>query len=207
MTRIAKSDREEFMATARRHLLNAALVEFANHGFDLANINTISQAAGFAKGTVYNYFTSKEALMLALIAETGADHVASVRGAVRQVSDPVQRLLQFYEAGFTYVAEHPSEAHFLITTLYSPQLQFREAMRRAYLPMFQLVAEEILQPGFSSGLFRKENPMALASLLMTIYLGTSSTVDEQGRPYMDAHRVADFVLRSLSESPASQEEK
>ncbi len=49
-------------ARVRERLLAAAAERFAADGFDAANINTISLAAGLAKGTVYNYFASKEEL-------------------------------------------------------------------------------------------------------------------------------------------------
>jgi AcrR family transcriptional regulator len=63
MIRISKEAKE----TARHRLLEEAAVEFAREGFDRANINSISKAAGFAKGTVYNYFSSKEDLFGAVL--------------------------------------------------------------------------------------------------------------------------------------------
>jgi AcrR family transcriptional regulator len=54
----------------RLKLQSTAAEEFALSGYDGANINTISIHAGFAKGTIYNYFPSKRALLLALIDTT-----------------------------------------------------------------------------------------------------------------------------------------
>lgn len=53
----------------RRKLLETAARHFAHHGLERANINTIAIEAGFAKGTVYNYFPSKEELFAAVLAE------------------------------------------------------------------------------------------------------------------------------------------
>jgi len=47
---------------ARERLLQAAATRFAADGFEAASVNTISAEAGFAKGTVYNYFSSKDEL-------------------------------------------------------------------------------------------------------------------------------------------------
>ncbi len=52
----------EARARVRERLLRAAATRFAADGFDAANINTISLEARLAKGTVYNYFSSKEEL-------------------------------------------------------------------------------------------------------------------------------------------------
>ena len=55
----------------RLRLLDIAASEFARVGFDQANINTISERAGFGKGTVYLYTASKEQLFLDVLQEIG----------------------------------------------------------------------------------------------------------------------------------------
>ncbi len=198
MARIAETKREEILNATRKKLLDAAAVEFANKGYAEANINTISTSAGFSKGTIYNYFPSKQALMLALIAEAGSMHVGYIAEQVRTESDPRKRLERFYAAGFRFVEEHPAHARFLITTLYSSGMDIQEAMFNAYLPLFALVAQEIVSPGIAQGLFRDVVPAAMANLLMTLYLGTGSHVDENGKVFMNPEQVADFALHALS---------
>lgn len=53
----------------RRRLLETAAGEFARVGFDRASVDTIAERAGVAKGTVYLYFRSKDALFRAVLAE------------------------------------------------------------------------------------------------------------------------------------------
>jgi AcrR family transcriptional regulator len=53
----------------RGRLLAAAAAEFARAGFEGANVDAISLAAGCAKGTIYNYFPSKEGIFLAVVEE------------------------------------------------------------------------------------------------------------------------------------------
>ena len=57
-------------------IIAAGISEFEEHGFRGANLARIAQKAGIAKGTIYLYFPSKEALFLAAI-ET---HITSVMG-------------------------------------------------------------------------------------------------------------------------------
>ena len=75
MPRYKETERQEMRGQTRQMLLQAATAEFARQGYAQANINRISQSAGFAKGTVYNYFVSKRALMLALINEIARAHL------------------------------------------------------------------------------------------------------------------------------------
>jgi AcrR family transcriptional regulator len=195
--RYKRSEREDLMSETRQQLLEAAAQAFAGEGYNGANVNSVSQAAGFAKGTIYNYFHSKRALMLALISETAAAHFDYVAEQVQQASDPVRRLEAFFEAGFAWVVENSARARTMFITLNGPDVEFRTHMFEAYQPMFQLVAAEIIAPGIEEGPFRPVDPVSTAGLLMTIYLGTASQWDEQGQPWVRPAMVADFVLNGL----------
>jgi len=63
MPRYKESERVQIKFDTRQLLLQAATEVFARDGYEKANINRISKTAGFAKGTIYNYFESKRALM------------------------------------------------------------------------------------------------------------------------------------------------
>lgn len=65
MPRISASERE----ATRQRLLNAGKQEFAERGLAGARFDEISLAAGHAKGTIYNYFDSKEALFFTVVDE------------------------------------------------------------------------------------------------------------------------------------------
>jgi AcrR family transcriptional regulator len=153
-----------------------------------------------AKGTVYNYFSSKQALMLTLISEVGKSHLDFITGQIRQEINAEKRLEKFFGAGFAFVENHPMEARFLITTLYSTGTEFKQAMFQAYQPMFRLVSEEILAAGIAQGVFRPLDVARTAALLMTIYLGTCSNVDEHDRAFFYASEVFAFTLNSIRKS-------
>lgn len=51
----------------RNRIFNAAINEFAEHGFESTNINNIAQNAGVSIGSMYKYFKNKEELYLAII--------------------------------------------------------------------------------------------------------------------------------------------
>ncbi len=197
MVRIKKVVREQFISQTRLALLNAAAEEFARLGYDLANINAISLKAGFAKGTVYNYFLSKQALLLALIDDIAREHLAYMQSAILPIADPADRLKLFFQAGFEYVATHLPRARTMFNTVYASDPEQKAYCFQAYQPMFRLVAEEIIRPGMQLGIFRQIEPGPTAILLMTIYLGTASQLDEQGRPYLEPDQVAQFSLNGL----------
>jgi AcrR family transcriptional regulator len=54
----------------QRQILDCAKRVFADRGFHAANISHICEAAGIGRGTLYQYFTNKRALLTAILRET-----------------------------------------------------------------------------------------------------------------------------------------
>jgi TetR/AcrR family transcriptional regulator len=61
----------------KRDILNAALEEFVQYGYDLASTNRMVERAGIAKGALFKYFSTKEALFL-FLCEQCSEEVAQV---------------------------------------------------------------------------------------------------------------------------------
>ncbi len=64
---IAKTPRRASPEVRQAAILDAALAEFAAHGFADARIEDIARGAGVSKGTVYLYYPTKQALFEALV--------------------------------------------------------------------------------------------------------------------------------------------
>ena len=197
MPRYKNSDRQEIMGQTRQRLLQAATTEFAREGYARANINRISRAAGYAKGTVYNYFASKRALMMALIDEIAEAHFDYVAGHVLQEDIPARRLERFFEAGFDWVTDNLHRARVMFITLNGPDREFKVHMYEVYQPMFQLVGRDIVALGVEQESFRQVDPEMAANLLMTIYLGVGSQVNERGKHWFTPGQVTDLLLDGL----------
>ncbi|MGD8813071.1 MAG: TetR/AcrR family transcriptional regulator [Anaerolineales bacterium] len=197
MPRYPDAEREKAQLETRRKLLEAATKEFAEKGFDKANVDRISQAAGFAKGTIYNYFENKRAIMLALIEEFSSAHVAYLTEEVHQEVNADRRMERFFKAGFDFVVQHLAQGRVVVNNLYGSDEEFKLAMYHAYAPMFALVGEEILALGISQGLFRQFDPASTAGIVMNIYLGVSWQIDRNGTTMITHEQVADFILNGL----------
>ena len=197
MPRHQSDTRDYVISETRTRLLQAAAEAFAAKGYDLANVNHISQAAGFATGTIYNYFPSKRDLMHAFIDEAADLHVGAITSRVRQTPDSVERVRIFFEAGFAYVEENIVRSQAIFNTLYGPDEDFKARIGQAYRPLFDLLSQEVLVSGTASGHFRPLEPGPTAALIMTIYLGTGSQFGPGDSLIFKAGQVADFVLRAL----------
>jgi len=192
-----KIERKSVMQETRQRLLNAAAEEFAAQGYDKANVNRIAESAGFAIGTVYNYFPNKRELMYAFIDETARFHVDYILDRVRNEHDPSKRVKVFFQAGFAFVESHLTQAKAIFNVLNGPDQEFKLRMFQGYQGLFQLLSEEILIPGIDQGVFRQVDPQLTSNLLMLVYLGTGSQFSPQGKLWLEDSFVADFVLHSL----------
>ncbi len=59
----------ELRGTARKRLLDAALLEFREHGYAATSLQAIAKRAGLSKGAIYWSFNDKEDLFIALVEE------------------------------------------------------------------------------------------------------------------------------------------
>jgi AcrR family transcriptional regulator len=197
MPRYKHTERNQVLNESRQKLLDAATAEFAREGYNGANINTISREAGFAKGTIYNYFSSKRELMFSLIDEIAASHHRFVAAHVMKTEDPVQRLQGFFQAGLEWITLNLSLGRIMLSMLNSPDNEFKQRMWQGYQSMYQLIINDILAPGMAQGFFRQADPSPTAGLLMMLYLGIGSSVDEEGKSRIDADCITGFVLNGL----------
>jgi AcrR family transcriptional regulator len=99
--------RERELSLRRADVIAAAAAEFAEKGFDGAQMSALAGRAEVALGTLYSLFESKEQLFQAVI-ETSADAVrASIQAEVLAVSGARERLLHLIDAGFAHFQSDP----------------------------------------------------------------------------------------------------
>jgi AcrR family transcriptional regulator len=76
----------------RLRLLDAAARVLAEHGETAASIELFIEAAGVARGTFYNYFDNRDAVIDALWQQVGANPFHSIQRACEPIADPAARL-------------------------------------------------------------------------------------------------------------------
>jgi TetR/AcrR family transcriptional regulator len=96
------SDRKRDAERTRERILDAALVEFGEHGFAGARIGTIARRAGVNQQLISYYFDGKEGLYRAL-----TDRWRTVSGDLNRPGAPLDEVV----AAFTHVGE--SQRHWV----------------------------------------------------------------------------------------------
>jgi TetR/AcrR family transcriptional regulator, fatty acid metabolism regulator protein len=136
---------ERTRAHTRAALLDAAARAFAERGYHQTPIDSVSERAGVAKGTIYNYFSSKDDVLRALVQE--ACELAT--GAAIAVPDhaPMDRRLQaFIEGNLRWARRHKPLAVLFARQLLAGDARIKALIAEAAAPCVQKVAA-ILQAG------------------------------------------------------------
>lgn len=85
-------------APARERLLTAAATEFYARGITATGVDTIVAAAGVAKMSLYNNFSSKEELVTAYLEERHGEWLELFSARLARAESPAERVLAVFDA-------------------------------------------------------------------------------------------------------------
>ncbi len=98
----ARKGRQALISDAKKaHILAAAKEVFEEHGLEGANVREIAKQAGYTPGAIYSYFTSKEEIYGALLADSLERLNEAVNNSISGTHSSLQKVeksaLGFYE--------------------------------------------------------------------------------------------------------------
>src|SRR5271155_4716556 len=105
--------RERRSAETRESLFRAALDLFARKGFTETTVEDITEAADVGKGTFFNYFPSKDHILLAF----GEMQLAKLHSAVREARANGESMPQFLRSLGVRMTQEPIRHPGIIRTL------------------------------------------------------------------------------------------
>jgi len=152
-------------AITRQRLLQTAAELFARDGFEGASVDRISVEAGFAKGTVYNYFPSKDALFAAVI-EEAARRAAELYAGSHPSGTVRERLLGLARADVQVLREQEPFTRVLVREAMTFRAETYPLIVRHLAPFLRVV-EETLADGARRGEVRGDAPPAQLALVFT----------------------------------------
>ena len=159
----------------RKQILGAAMTVFARKGINDFRMIEIAEAANVGKGTLYEYFPSKDELIIgcfSLFMSRFNDHVAT---QLADVSDPVEKIKKLISASFEFCLS--DRALFdTIFDFYAAGIPRRDgkSLLTELTPMYKEMIEwvrVIIDDGVSQGIFKPTDSKVAASSILALLDG------------------------------------
>ncbi len=190
--------RDPQMTRQRREtILDHAVSLFARQGFPNTEVGAIAEAAGCAKGTIYNYFSSKRELFRAAMDQVMRDILEAT--AFDGDDDPLDVFRKGIRSFFAYFDAHPENIEMLIqeraefkdrdTPSY---LHYRNELRkRSQYRLQQLIEKGIFRPVPVDATLDLIENLLFGTIFTNYYAGCAVTFEEQ------ASVITDTILHGL----------
>lgn len=165
----SRSDRRK--AKTRHRIVTAAVDLFRQHGFDATTMEQIAETADIAKGTLYNYFPSKEAIISAYVQQSFEDRHTDRIQQFQQLPDTRTRLTVILRELMKRVQAQPDVFEIYLAYRVRQVVSLRPDLREGGKQAFGSLAGEIVRLGQASGDIRTDlPPLMLVELFEFIFV-------------------------------------
>ena len=158
---------EEQQEQRRKEIFDASVHLFFEKGFNETPMHEIARAAGVGKSTLYDYFKSKDDILISYFENEIVNITANAQKIIRQDLSATEKLKQIMEMHLIYLVD--KKLFYLKLTVEAQRLAFEsqqqiQVARHAYQDMIRTLIEE----GIQRGEFRKINPLFAARSIFTL---------------------------------------
>lgn len=169
MVRAERKERE--FNLRRAEILEQAQRIFASKGFHNTSVAEIAGASGFAVGTLYQFFESKEQLYISMVTEKLNMMYSGVRESIGKETDIVKKIEVMVVSQFNFVENNTEFCSLFIRgdhlSLSAEGIELRERLKTDYAAQIALT-EEVMREGIQAGLLKKMDPSMMAAALAGI---------------------------------------
>ena len=178
-----KPRRERKKAAVRAHILATAIELFSEHGLDSVTVDQIADAADIGKGTIYNYFSTKEDIVVAFMVDFETRVQAKVRRLVTS-----KGTLESILAGFIRFQFQMKKPYHRFVRVFLGQMFLRTEQFIPYMVEMQKTIDPPLEALFRGlqqrGLIRRDVSVPdLVLIFKTIHLGLTALWAVEGPPF------------------------
>src|SRR5213080_3816303 len=152
----APDRRQRRSAELRERLFRAALTMFAKKGFVETTVEDITEAADVGKGTFFNYFPSKDHILLAF-GEMQLGKLQTAIDAARRTNEPMPQFLRSLGVRMTQEPTRNPEIIRALLQAYLSTTPVREAMLDLQKRV-QALHTEMIRLGQKQGAIRNDLP-------------------------------------------------
>ncbi len=203
------STNNELKPNKREYILDVAALLFSANDFHEVNMDLIAKKAEIAKGTIYNYFKSKEELYFAIIETRLSKLINELSKKIKEQLSVLEDLRGFIIHLFMFMMKYQN--FFLIFQKARYRLQkLNHSEIENKMQTLKEMLLNIIQEGIDSGVFRKVDPCFTADIILGIIF--SAVHRNIGRDLHDAevlkerNSLFDFIKDGLKIHRAKTED-
>lgn len=185
----------------REEIVAAATKVFAEKGFNKATMDDVAMECGVSKGTLYLYFSSKNALIGALYAHELTLYLNAIREAASYEGTPPEKLRMF----IAFIERTFQEQDALVKLV--PELTTYIMQNPGLIEMDKTAAIEtrhvlsgIIKEGIREGYFRPLDPEVAATTIIGAASGVLLQVyfDPEQSLKLSLDYLSDFIVKGVS---------
>lgn len=150
-------------------IVTAAMEIFGQRPYHQVKIEEIAERASVGKGTVYEYFGSKEELFIAMIQAGSQAYFGEIVGSVKPGRTARQNLEAVFVSHLRFIGKHAAAARILAAERRASHHELRETMMGWHIRLERFIVD-LVKEGVSSGEFRPVD----AVLVSKVIIGTLS---------------------------------
>ena len=146
-------------------ILDAALRTFAKRGYSDTKVAEIATEAGVAEGTLYNYFQSKEELLLALFDEKWNIIINDIRKKINRLEDPNDKLKAIFTSIVTMFRKNRQLAELFMIDIKQSNIFLNNYTINRIVEFLDII-ESVLIEGKNKELYKKNLDTRVARMII-----------------------------------------
>jgi TetR/AcrR family fatty acid metabolism transcriptional regulator len=206
----SEGDAMSAISDEKQGLIRQAAVRlFSRKGFYNTRAEEIAREAGIAVGTIYNYFASKEEILLSIFKTEFEDRLLRFQQLLKSDLPIAEKIRRILDEHFSQLKEHTDMAQLMMQEQFNPGKEFRTRLMDLYREMIGRI-EELIQEGMEKNWVRQCHPKIIAHAMIGVVQSISVYAlmhpdAESQRVLQDAPReLADLIWNGLHKEEISE---
>jgi AcrR family transcriptional regulator len=186
----------------RRSIIQAATQVFGEKGFELATVDGIAEAAGVAKGTVYLYYPSKQAVYDAVFASGMADIERLIGERLAEAGSAREAIAAFVTVRTEYFQQHPDFFRIYVAEIARHVAGVPESKGSCQLALERQTRalQKVMEKAVAAGEVRHVDPEAAALAVFDMskgLIGRRLTLGSRSGIHKDITFLTDLIWSGL----------
>ena len=156
----------------KQDIIEAAMKVFAQKGFANTKMADVAEAAHIGKGTIYEYFKSKEQIFEFVFNHFMESMETSVARAIFKITDPVEKIKVIFLSWADMIAAHTSDIVEIMLDFWAEAVRKKDDKQLGIVKLeqiyedFRMIIKSILDEGIRLAKFKPINTFYTASVML-----------------------------------------